>query len=136
MISSNKFKTTLLEYYNSVIFKSFKSKKKAREFSAKSILELFKLNKFYLGGTENLPKKKGFIIIYNHLLNHNKYLLKDDFQITLDSHFISSVISFNYYKNPGIRVIRHSLKMNLTTNFTIITLVILEFIPKIIFPVI
>lgn len=110
MISSNKFKKTLLEYYNSVIFKSFKSKKKAREFSAKSILELFKLNKFYLGGTENLPKKKGFIIIYNHLLNHNKYLLKDDFQITLDSHFISSVISFNYYKNPGIRVIRHSLK--------------------------
>ena len=69
VISSNKFKTMLLEYYNSVIFKSFKSKKKAREFSAKSILELFKLNKFYLGGTENLPKKKGFIIIYNHLLN-------------------------------------------------------------------
>ena len=109
MISSNKFKKKLLEYYNGIIFKSFKSKKKAREFSAKSLLELFKLNKFYLGGTENLPKNKGFIIIYNHLLNHNKYLLKNDFQITLDSHFISSVVSFNYYKNPGIRVIRHSL---------------------------
>ena len=109
MISSNKFKKKLLEYYNSIIFESFKSKKKAREFSAKSLLELFKLNKFYLGGTENLPKNKGFIIIYNHLLNHNKYLLKNDFQITLDSHFISSVVSFNYYKNPGIRVIRHSL---------------------------
>lgn len=109
MNSSNKFKKILLEYYESVILKSFKSKKKAREFAAKSLLEVFKQNKFYLGGTENLPKKKGFIIIYNHLLNHDKYLLKDDFQITLDSHFISSMISFNYYKNPGIRVIRHSL---------------------------
>ena len=43
---------------------------------------------YEIRGLENLPKKKGFIIIYNHLLNHNKYLLKDDFQITLDSHFI------------------------------------------------
>ena len=79
MISSNKFKKILLEYYNSVIFKSFKSKKKAREFSAKSILELFKLNKFYLGGTENLPKEKGFVI--NNLLALYSKCAKFDLKI-------------------------------------------------------
>ena len=50
------------------------------------------------------------IFIYNHLDNHPYYTVDDDFQITLDSHFISSLILNKYYQDPGIRVSRYSLE--------------------------
>ena len=61
-------------------------------------------------GTENLPHESNSIFIYNHLNNHQNYSVFDDFQITLDSHFITSIILEKYYKNPGNRVVRCSLE--------------------------
>ncbi|WP_044209532.1 1-acyl-sn-glycerol-3-phosphate acyltransferase [Flammeovirga sp. OC4] len=56
-------------------------------------------------GLENIPKESGNIFIYNHLLNHPYYTLPNNFQITLDSHFISMLL-FKFYKDSGLRVVR------------------------------
>ena len=76
--------------------------------NANKVRELFKEVDVQVEGTENLPSERGSIFIYNHLNNHPELEVGDKFQITLDSHFISSIIH-TYYGNPGIRVTRHSL---------------------------
>ncbi|OHX66437.1 1-acyl-sn-glycerol-3-phosphate acyltransferase [Flammeovirga pacifica] len=58
-----------------------------------------------INGLENIPKDAGNIFIYNHLLNHPYYTLPNNFQITLDSHFISMLL-YKYYKDSGLRVVR------------------------------
>ena len=70
--------------------------------------ELFKEIGVQIKGSENLPYERGSIFIYNHLSNHPDLIVGDQFQITLDSHFISSMLH-TYYGNPGIRVTRHAL---------------------------
>jgi len=56
-------------------------------------------------GFENLPDNSGNIFIYNHLLNDPYYTLPNQFQITLDSHFLSSLI-FEKYGDTGQRIVR------------------------------
>ena len=80
-----------------------------RKFCANEFLKIFSNIKFILKGTENLPYESNSIFIYNHLNNHQNYSVFNDFQITLDSHFITSIILEKYYKNPGNRVVRCSL---------------------------
>ncbi|ANQ49632.1 hypothetical protein MY04_2258 [Flammeovirga sp. MY04] len=58
-----------------------------------------------IDGLENLPSSTGNIFIYNHLLNHPYYTLPNNFQITLDSHFISMLL-YKFYKDSGMRVVR------------------------------
>ena len=103
------FKTKTKGFYYNISKRSFNSFKDAREKAALFGKNLFLFKEFDLRGTENLPPESGIIFIYNHISNNPNYTLEDDFQITLDSHFISSMISQNYYKKPGVRVIRHSL---------------------------
>ena len=79
-----------------------------RRLSATQIQEIFKDLDIEIKGSEHLPYEQNAIFIYNHLDNHPSLLVADDFQITLDSHFISSML-YKYYKNPGTRVARHSL---------------------------
>tara|TARA_B100001063_G_scaffold243675_1_gene274837 strand:+ start:2497 stop:3870 length:1374 start_codon:yes stop_codon:yes gene_type:complete len=116
MKSENDFFNILKKYYSSIISKKFKNSFHARTESAKLSEQIFNFKKFDLRGTENLPSTSGNIFIYNHLSNPENYILKDDFQITLDSHFISSIISQNYYKTPGMRVIRYSLPKEIGHN--------------------
>ena len=116
MKSENDFFNILKKYYSSIISKKFKNSFHARTESAKLSEQIFNFKKFDLRGTENLPSTSGNIFIYNHLSNPENYILKDDFQITLDSHFISSIISQNYYKTPGIRIIRYSLPKEIVHN--------------------
>ena len=80
-----------------------------RKICALEFEEIFSKVNYILKGTENLPYESGSIFIYNHLNNHETYLLSKNFQITLDSHFISSNILNKYYENPGNRVVRCSL---------------------------
>ena len=77
-----------------------------RKLCAQEFSKILSNIKFILKGTENLPHESNSIFIYNHLNNHQNYSVFDDFQITLDSHFISSIILEKYYKNPGNRVVR------------------------------
>ena len=103
------FKNQIIAFYEKICAMNFISFEDARKKAALLGKHLFSMKEFDLRGTENLPPESGIIFIYNHISNNPIYTLKDDFQITLDSHFISSIISQNYYKKPGIRVIRHSL---------------------------
>ena len=75
----------------------------------KKFKKLFLKLKYEIHGSENLPSKGNLIFIYNHLNNHPLYSVAENFQITLDSHFISSMVIDRYYNNPGIRVSRLSL---------------------------
>ena len=103
------FIKALNQYLEKIITTDFNSPLDARKVAAEYLQKIFSLNKYDLLGTENLPLKSGVVFIYNHISNNDEYFLKKDFQITLDSHFISSMISYNYYKSPGVRIIRHSL---------------------------
>lgn len=77
--------------------------------NAISIQNLFNEIGVKIKGTENLPYERNSIFIYNHLNNHPDLIVGDcKFQITLDSHFISSML-YKYYSNPGTRVTRHAL---------------------------
>jgi len=61
---------------------------------------------YKMTGWENLPEETGNIFIYNHLTNHDYHTLPNKFALTLDSHFISSIISLQKYGDSGIRVVR------------------------------
>ncbi len=77
-----------------------------RKACAISVRELFQHIDYHIEGWENLPNESGHIFIYNHLLNHESYTLPNDFQITLDSHFISAMILDKKYNDPGTRIVR------------------------------
>lgn len=79
-----------------------------RTLSGQQFQEIFKKLNVQIKGSEYLPYEPGSIFIYNHLDNHPYLMAADDFQITLDSHFISSLL-YKYYGVPGARVARHSL---------------------------
>ena len=76
-----------------------------REFCAKKFVDVFEKTKYILSGAENIPDAPS-IFIYNHLKNHDFNTLPNNFQLTLDSHFVSSIILYKKYKDPGIRVVR------------------------------
>jgi len=76
--------------------------------NALRVRNLFKEVGVQIKGSEHLPYERGSIFIYNHLNNHPDMTVEGQFQITLDSHFISSML-YNYYGNPGIRVTRYAL---------------------------
>ena len=76
--------------------------------NALHVRDLFKEIGVQIKGSEHLPYERGSIFIYNHLNNHPEMIVGDQFQITLDSHFISSMLH-TYYGNPGIRVTRYAL---------------------------
>lgn len=77
-----------------------------RKECAKATRELFNPLDVHIEGKDNLPSSPGHIFIYNHLLNHPYYTLNNNFQITLDSHFISGMLLDLKYDQPGIRTVR------------------------------
>ena len=77
-----------------------------RSMAVKQFIGIFEQIPYVIEGWENLPDKPGNIFIYNHLLNHPYNTLPNNFQITLDSHFISSMVLFAKYGETGIRVVR------------------------------
>ena len=68
----------------------------ARQLCTERIREAFSLTDIQIKGSEYLPYQKNSIFIYNHLNNHSYYTEDEGFQITLDSHFISSMILDKY----------------------------------------
>ena len=77
-----------------------------RKACAQAVGQAFRHVDYEIEGWENLPKHSGHIFIYNHLKNHDYNTLPNKFQITLDSHFISSIILHKHYGDPGLRIVR------------------------------
>ncbi|TNF97629.1 MAG: cyclic nucleotide-binding domain-containing protein [Gammaproteobacteria bacterium] len=77
-----------------------------RRFSLESFTQVFDRLSYRIQGEENLPEHAGNIVIMNHLENHMETMLPNEFRLTLDSHFVSSMILFKRYGEAPIRVIR------------------------------
>ena len=97
----------LINVYQKVIQQPFtKPSAQIRKLCAKEVVKTFNNSSFLIKGWENLPERGGKIFVYNHLKNHPYNTLPNRFQITLDSHFISSMILFEKYGDPGLRIVR------------------------------
>ncbi len=75
-----------------------------------AFIALFEKLDCVIVGEENLPDSPGHIIIMNHLVNHPDNTLPNRFQLTLDTHFVSSMLLFRKYGEAPVRVIRKSLR--------------------------
>ncbi|MFY0626384.1 MAG: cyclic nucleotide-binding domain-containing protein [Reichenbachiella sp.] len=65
----------------------------------------FSIPSLFVKGFENFPSKSGCIFIYNHLLNDPYYTLPNQFQITLDSHYLGYLL-YEQYEQQALRVVR------------------------------
>ncbi len=71
-------------------------------------IKLYDKLDYVIEGGENLPDRPGHIFIMNHLFNHPDNTLPNRFQLTLDTHFVSSMILLRKYGEAPVRVIRKS----------------------------
>lgn len=106
----HQFYTGLVKVYTSVIkAPGGADPQTVRKINADVYRELFDQQDYIISGKENLPEGGGHIFIYNHLRNHPYNTLPNQFQITLDSHFISAMILMEKYGDPGLRIVRVGL---------------------------
>jgi CRP-like cAMP-binding protein/1-acyl-sn-glycerol-3-phosphate acyltransferase len=70
--------------------------------------QLFADTRHRIAGWEHLPERPGHIVIMNHLRNHPDNLLPNNFTLTLDTHFVASMILFQRYGQAPVRVVRKS----------------------------
>ncbi len=77
-----------------------------RRLCVERFVQVFEQTDHIIRGQENLPGTPGHIFIMNHLENHPDNQLPNDFRLTLDSHFVASMILFKKYGEPPIRVVR------------------------------
>ena len=69
---------------------------------------LFAGTRHRIEGLEHLPERPGYIVIMNHLDSHRDNLLANNFVLTLDTHFVASMVLFERYGEAPIRVVRKS----------------------------
>ncbi|MDF4201752.1 cyclic nucleotide-binding domain-containing protein [Maribacter sp. SA7] len=100
------FVSGLQHIYENVAEKNSEDPKQNRKVCAELTLKVFKKVPYIIEGWENLPEDTGNIFIYNHLINDTHYTLNNNFQITLDSHFLSAMVLYKKYGEPGIRTVR------------------------------
>lgn len=79
-----------------------------RKVCAEGFRRAYRLARYVVDGEEHLPATSGHIFIFNHLKNHEYNTLPNNFQLTLDSHFVSAVVLDPRYGDGGIRVVRKS----------------------------
>ena len=79
-----------------------------RKLCARGFQAAFRRIRHVVEGEGNLPESPGHIFIFNHLKNHEHNTLPNNFQLTLDSHFVSAMILDRRYGDSGIRVVRKS----------------------------
>jgi CRP-like cAMP-binding protein/1-acyl-sn-glycerol-3-phosphate acyltransferase len=77
-----------------------------RKWCMEVFLRVFETTSHRIRGEENLPDRPGCILIMNHLENHPDTQLPNDFRLTLDTHFVSSMILYRHYDDAPIRIIR------------------------------
>ena len=79
-----------------------------RKLCARGFQDAFRRIRHVVEGERNLPATSGHIFIFNHLKNHEHNTLPNNFQLTLDSHFVSAMVLDRRYGDSGIRVVRKS----------------------------
>ena len=79
-----------------------------RKLCARGFRDAFRRVRHVVEGERNLPDTPGHIFIFNHLKNHEHNTLPNNFQLTLDSHFVSVMILDRRYGDSGVRVVRKS----------------------------
>ena len=79
-----------------------------RRHCCEEFIELFDRLDYVIQGEENLPDSPGHIFTMNHLYNHPDNTLPNRFQLTLDTHFVSSMLLLKKYGKAPVRVIRKS----------------------------
>jgi 1-acyl-sn-glycerol-3-phosphate acyltransferase/CRP-like cAMP-binding protein len=84
------------------------SPEELRRRNCEAFVALFEETEYVIRGEENLPEEPGHIFIMNHLSNHLDNLLPNDFILTLDTHFVSSMILLKKYGEAPVRVVRKS----------------------------
>lgn len=77
-----------------------------RRRSMAAFIELFEQQAYRIQGEERLPATGGNVVIMNHLENHIDTMLPNAFRLTLDSHFVSSMILYRHYHEAPVRVVR------------------------------
>ena len=70
--------------------------------------KLFQRVNHAIRGEENLPGEPGHIFIMNHIVSHPENTLPNDFQLTLDTHFVACMLLARKYGEPPMRVVRKS----------------------------
>lgn len=70
--------------------------------------KLYNFTDYRIEGWENLPAETGFVVVMNHLSNHPENTLPNEFQLTLDTHFVSAMILYERYGAAPVRVVRQS----------------------------
>lgn len=96
----------LQHIYETVAEKKSQDAQNNRRACAEITNTVFEKIPHVIEGMEHLPEKPGNIFIYNHLINDSYYTLNNNFQITLDSHFLSAMVLYKKYGEPGIRTVR------------------------------
>ena len=76
-----------------------------RRRSMEAFIQVFDQLSWRIQGEENLPQQAGNIVIMNHLENHIETMLPNEFRLTLDSHFVSSMILYKHYGEAPVRVV-------------------------------
>lgn len=84
------------------------SPEELRRRSCEKFADLFGGTDYVVRGEENLPEEPGHIFVMNHLSNHLDNMLPNDFILTLDTHFVSSMILLEKYGEAPVRVVRKS----------------------------
>ncbi len=84
------------------------SAEEVRRRSLEEFQELFSETRHVIVGQERLPDTPGHVFVMNHLVNHPDNLLPNDFILTLDTHFVASMILMARYGTAPIRVVRKS----------------------------
>ncbi|MGI9331712.1 MAG: cyclic nucleotide-binding domain-containing protein [Gammaproteobacteria bacterium] len=79
-----------------------------RKRCCEEFIKLFERLDYVIEGSENLPDDRGHIFIMNHLFNHPANTLPNHFQLTLDTHFVSSMLILRKYGDAPVRVVRKS----------------------------
>lgn len=106
-IQENDFMQQLQRIYETVTDQpKDTNSKEIRLLCAKETQKLARCFSYKIVGQQNLPDEAGNIFIYNHLVNDRYYTLNNNFQITLESHFISAMLLAPKYGDPGFRVVR------------------------------
>ena len=74
--------------------------------STLALRRLFAGTSHRIEGWEHLPERPGHIFIMNHIGYHPDNVLPNNFVLTLDTHFVSSMVVFERYGEAPIRVVR------------------------------